>query len=85
MFRYKIIPADPTIEPRDLIGYDAAGLLLAIQQLAITEARIMRDGHYWISMRLDDSGVWHVLRQGKPTTTVNEVLMATSETRASST
>ncbi len=75
MFHFKIIPTDPSVAPKDVHGYDAAGLLLAIQQLSIKEARVMRDGEHWITVRLDQSGVWHVLRDGKPAVPVNEILL----------
>ncbi|GEM_PF-3321574 len=68
MHHFHIIPLDRAIKPMDFIGFDASGVLLAVQHLACTEARVLRDGEYCFTLRLDDSGVWHVLSQaGRPT------------------
>lgn len=66
MHHFQIIPTDQATKPIDFIGFDAAGVLQAVQHLSCTGARVLRDGSYCFDVRLDDSGVWHVSQNSKP-------------------
>ncbi|MFC4256286.1 hypothetical protein GRI97_10840 [Altererythrobacter xixiisoli] len=67
MHHFQILPIDQAVEPMDFIGFDAAGVLQAVQHLACTGARVLRDGAYCFDLRLDGSGVWHVSQQADAT------------------
>lgn len=70
MPEFRIFPRDSFSPASGIEAKDAAHVLLIVGRLDCREADVLQDGVYDFSLRLDDSGAWHIFQRSDEETRI---------------